>query len=39
MAEGGEASRCLRPFGDAQTLPGVDLDDSAALRDVMDGLR
>ncbi len=29
----------IRPFGDAQTLPGVDLDDSAALRDLMDGLR
>ncbi len=29
----------IRPFGDVQTLPGVDLDDSAALRDLMDGLR
>lgn len=29
----------IRRFGDAQTLPGVDLDDSPALRDVMDGLR
>jgi hypothetical protein len=29
----------VRPFGDAATLPGVGLDDSAALRDVMDGLR
>jgi hypothetical protein len=29
----------VRSFGDAATLPGVDLDDSAALRDAMDGLR
>jgi hypothetical protein len=29
----------IRRFGGARTLPGVDLDDSAALRDVMDGLR
>lgn len=29
----------LRPLGDADLLPGVDLDDSAGLRDVMDGLR
>jgi Arc/MetJ family transcription regulator len=29
----------IHRFGDAQTLPGVDLDDSAALRDLMDGLR
>jgi hypothetical protein len=29
----------IRRFGDAQTLPGVDLDDSAALRESMDGLR
>ncbi len=29
----------IRSFGDAATLPGVDLDDSAALRDLMDGLR
>jgi hypothetical protein len=29
----------VRPFGDTATLPGVDLDDSAALRDLMDGLR
>jgi hypothetical protein len=29
----------LRPFGDAATLPGVDVDDSAALRELMDGLR
>ncbi len=29
----------IRRFGDAQTLPGVDLDDSAALRELMDGLR
>jgi hypothetical protein len=28
-----------RPVGDARTLPGIDLDDSTALRDVMDGLR
>jgi hypothetical protein len=26
-------------FGSSQTLPGVDLDDSAALRELMDGLR
>jgi hypothetical protein len=29
----------LHPFGDARTRGGVDLDDSAALRDLMDGLR
>jgi hypothetical protein len=29
----------IHRFGDAQTLPGVDLDDSVALRDLMDGLR
>ncbi len=29
----------IRSLGDAETLPGVDLDDSAALRDLMDGLR
>lgn len=29
----------IRPFGDADLLPGVDLDHSAALRDLMDGLR
>jgi hypothetical protein len=29
----------IRSFGDATTLPGVDLNDSAALRDLMDGLR
>jgi hypothetical protein len=29
----------LRAFGGATTLPGVDLDDSASLRDLMDGLR
>lgn len=29
----------LRRMGDAETLPGVDLDDSAALRELMDGLR
>lgn len=29
----------VRPVGDATTLPGIDLDDSTALRDVMDGLR
>jgi hypothetical protein len=29
----------VRPMGDAATLPGVDLDDSVALRDLMDGLR
>lgn len=28
----------IRPYGDATTLPGVDLDDSASLRDVMDGV-
>ena len=29
----------VEPVGDATTLAGVDLDDSAGLRDVMDGLR
>lgn len=29
----------IRPLGDAELLPGADLDDSAALRDLMDGLR
>lgn len=29
----------IRPFGSGSTLPGVDLEDSAALRDLMDGLR
>jgi hypothetical protein len=29
----------IRPFGDAELLPGADLDDSVALRDLMDGLR
>jgi hypothetical protein len=29
----------IRPFGANGTLPGVDLEDSAALRDLMDGLR
>jgi hypothetical protein len=29
----------LKSFGVGGTLPGVDLDDSAALRDLMDGLR
>jgi Arc/MetJ family transcription regulator len=29
----------IRRFGDAQTLPRVDLDDSVALCDLMDGLR
>jgi predicted transcriptional regulator len=29
----------IRRAGDAQLQPGVDLDDSAALRDLMDGLR
>ncbi len=29
----------IRRFGDTELLPGVDLDDSAALRDLMDGLR
>ena len=28
----------IRRFGGAKTLPGVDLDDSAALRDLMDGV-
>jgi hypothetical protein len=28
----------LRRFGDAATQPGVDLDDSVALRDLLDGL-
>ncbi len=29
----------IRRFGDATTQAGVDLDDSASLRDLMDGLR
>jgi hypothetical protein len=29
----------VKPLGDAVTLPGVDLDDSVSLRDLMDGLR
>jgi len=29
----------VRRRGDAALLPGVDLNDSAALRDLMDGLR
>lgn len=29
----------VRSFGGRGTLPGVDLDDSAGLRDLMDGLR
>jgi hypothetical protein len=29
----------VRAFGGRGTLPGVDLNDSAALRDLMDGLR
>jgi hypothetical protein len=29
----------VRSFGDGGTLPGVDLEDSASLRDLMDGLR
>jgi Arc/MetJ family transcription regulator len=29
----------LRPFAGNGTLPGVDIDDSGALRDLMDGLR
>jgi hypothetical protein len=29
----------IQPFGAGGTLPGVDLEDSAALRDLMDGLR
>jgi hypothetical protein len=29
----------VRPFGGRGVLPGVDLDDSAALRNLMDGLR
>lgn len=29
----------VRSVGGRGTLPGVDLDDSAALRDLMDGLR
>jgi hypothetical protein len=29
----------IRPFGGNGALPGVDLDNSAALRDLMDGLR
>jgi hypothetical protein len=38
-AEGRGSRMAIRPLGDAETLPGVDLDDSAALRDLMDGLR
>ncbi len=35
-----EAERfAIHPFGSAKLLPGVNLDDSAALRDLMDGLR
>jgi Arc/MetJ family transcription regulator len=37
-AEGAEPI-AIRAFGGTRTLPGVDLNDSAALRDVMDGLR
>lgn len=37
-AKGSERFK-LRRLGDAELLPGVDLDDSAALRDLMDGLR
>jgi hypothetical protein len=29
----------IRRAGDAELQPGVDLNDSAALRDLMDGLR
>jgi Bacterial antitoxin of type II TA system, VapB len=29
----------VRSFGGRGVLPGVDLDDSAGLRDLMDGLR
>jgi hypothetical protein len=29
----------IKPFGVGGTLPGVDLEDSEALRDLMDGLR
>jgi hypothetical protein len=29
----------IRPFGDAELLPGANLEDSAGLRDLMDGLR
>lgn len=36
---GGETPFRLRRRGDATTLQGVDLDDSAGLRDLMDGLR
>lgn len=36
-AQSGERLK-IRPLGDAATLPGVELDDSAALRDRMDGL-
>jgi hypothetical protein len=35
----GDESFTVRPLGDAATQPGVDLDDSGALRDLMDGLR
>jgi plasmid stability protein len=37
-AESGERFS-IRPFGGNGTQPGVDLDNSAALRDLMDGLR
>lgn len=36
-AQSGERLQ-IRPLGDAATLPGVELDDSASLRDRMDGL-
>ena len=29
----------IRPFGGGGTLPGVNLDNSSTLRDLMDGLR
>jgi hypothetical protein len=35
----GDERFTIRPLGDAATQPGVDLDDSAGLRELMDGLR
>jgi hypothetical protein len=36
---GGDECFTIRPLGDSATRPGVDLDDSETLRDLMDGLR
>jgi hypothetical protein len=35
----GDERFTIRPLGDAATQPGVDLDDSAGLRELMDGPR